>query len=285
MENLSSPRVIKEIITKYNFNFSKSLGQNFLIDGNVVDKIVDLAQITKDDYVLEIGPGIGTLTQILCQRAKKVIAVEIDNKLIPVLNENLKEFGNLEIIHNDILKVDINKLIDSQFEGKDIKIVANLPYYVTTPIIMGLLEKNIKLKSITVMIQKEVAQRINAKPGSKDYGALSIAVQYYSSPKLGFVVSKNCFMPSPKVDSIVLRLDLLESPATNVASQEMFFKVVRASFGQRRKTLVNALINSGTFSISKEELLQLFGKIGFSKEQRGETLTIEQFALLSDNIY
>lgn len=284
MKNLASPKVIKEIIQKYGFRFSKSLGQNFLIDGNIVDKIIDMAEVTNDDYVIEIGPGIGTLTQRLCEKAKKVIAVEIDNKLIPILQENLKECDNFILIHNDILKIDINALIEKEFEGKKVKVVANLPYYITTPIIMELLEKKLNIKSITVMIQKEVAERINAKPGSKDYGALTLAIHYYSSPKAGFVVSPNCFMPQPNVDSLVIRLDILDKLPIYVNDEKMLFKVIKAAFSQRRKTLINSLANSGLFKVSKDTCKEILTSLSLDENVRGEALTLEQFAKVCSNL-
>lgn len=284
MENLASPKVIKEIIERYGFKFSKGLGQNFLIDSNIVNKIVDFAEVTDQDYVIEIGPGIGTLTQVLCQRAKKVVSIEIDSRLIPILSENLNEYSNFKVINDDVLKVDINKIIEEEFDGKAAKVVANLPYYVTTPIIMGLLEKKLNIAGITIMIQKEVAQRVAAKPGSKDYGALSIAVQYYSSPQIGFVVSHNCFMPPPNVESIVIRLDILSEPLVKVVNEKTFFNVIKAAFGQRRKTLINSLVNSGYFNLSKEQTKQLLEELGLSENCRGETLTIEQFSQLANKL-
>lgn len=284
MKNLASPKVIKEIIEQYQFRFSKSLGQNFLIDGNVVRKIVDLAEINQEDNIIEIGPGIGTLTQILCERAKKVVAVEIDRKLIPILHDNLKEYDNFKIFHGDILKINIEKLIKEEFNGKSVKVVANLPYYVTTPIVISLLEQKHNIHSITIMIQKEVAQRMNASPGTKDYGALTVAVKYYSSPKIGFTVAHQCFMPQPKVDSAVLRLDILDSPTVDIKNEKIFFDLVRAAFSQRRKTLINSLVNSGSFNLNKESAKELLIKIGLSENQRGETLTISQFAELANAI-
>lgn len=282
MENLASPKVIKDIIEKYGFKFSKSLGQNFLIDGNIVRKIVDLAEVNKDDYVLEIGPGIGTLTQVLCLRAKKVISVEIDSKLIPIIKENLSSADNFMLIHNDILKIDIAKLIEDQCEGRHIKVVANLPYYVTTPIIMGLLEKKLKIKSITVMIQKEVACRINAVCGNKDYGALSIAVQYYCNTRAGFLVKKNCFMPAPKVDSLVISLEVFDKPKVYIKDEKLFFMIVRSSFGQRRKTILNSLGNASILGISKDKIKEVLSRLGISENERGENLSIEQFAEISN---
>ncbi len=282
MENLASPKIIKDIIERHGFKFSKTLGQNFLIDGNIVRKIVDFAEVTKDDYILEIGPGIGTLTQELLKRAKKVVSIEIDSKLIPILRDNLREFDNFVLIHNDILKIDIKNLIEEQFEGKSIKIVANLPYYVTTPIIMELLEKRLKIKSITIMIQKEVAERINAMPKSKNYGALSIAVQYYCDSKAGFLVKKNCFMPAPKVDSLVIRLEVLDKLKVDVKDQKLFFGLIRSSFGQRRKTILNSLGNSGIEGISKERIKEVLKHLNISENERGENLSIQQFADISN---
>jgi len=282
MDNLASPKVIKDIIEKYGFRFSKSLGQNFLIDGNIVRKIVEYAEVSKEDYVLEIGPGIGTLTQVLCEKAKKVVSVEIDSKLIPMLMDNLKEYDNFILLHNDILKIDINNIIQNQFEGKKIKVVANLPYYVTTPIIMELLEKKLNISSITVMIQKEVAKRLQAEPGNKDYGALSVSTQYYCEPKIGFLVSKNCFMPAPKVDSVVIKLNVMETPKVDVSNEKLFFNIIRASFGQRRKTLINSLGNSKVEGMNKELVKNILDKFGISEQIRGESLTIEQFAQLTN---
>ena len=284
MENLASPKVVKEMIVKHGFRFSKRLGQNFLIDGNIVDKIIDMAEVSKEDYVIEIGPGIGTLTQKLCERAKKVVAVEIDSKLIPILEENLKEFDNFELIHNDVLKVDIDSLIDSEFEGKKAKVVANLPYYITTPIIMELLEKRLNIESITVMIQKEVAERINAKPSCKDYGALTLAIQYYSSSVSGFIVSPKCFMPQPKVDSLVTKLNVLDNPPVKVKDEKILFKVIKAAFSQRRKILVNSLVNSCLFNISKDAAKDILISLGLNENIRGEALTLEQFAELTEKL-
>lgn len=285
MENLSSPKVVKEIIKEYGFNFSKSLGQNFLIDGNIVEKIVDLAEISSEDNVIEIGPGIGTLTQVLCSRAKKVVAIEIDSKLIPILNENLKEYDNFKLVHSDVLKIDIDELIEKELHSGNVKVVANLPYYVTTPIIMNLLENNSRISSITVMIQKEVAERISAVPSTKNYGALSIAIQYHSIPTLGFIVSSNCFMPIPKVDSIVIKLDVLETPSVCVNDKEGFFKLIKASFGQRRKILINSIVNSGYFNIGKDDLKKLLISLELDENIRGENLSLRQFAKLSNLLY
>lgn len=281
MGYLASPKVTKEVIEKYGLRISKNLGQNFLIDDNIIKKIIKFAQITEKDYVLEIGPGIGTLTQELCQNAKSVLSVEIDKRLIPVLQETLGSYKNFKVINRDILKVDINKLIKEYVGENKVKVVANLPYYITTPIIMDLLEKKLNISNITVMMQKEVAQRINANPGCKDYGALTVATRYYATPKIGFVVSPNCFFPQPKVDSIVISMDILENPSVQVKNEELFFKIVRASFSQRRKTLLNSLVNSGLID-DKEKAKGILKECGLSDNQRGETLSTEQFARLSD---
>lgn len=284
MLNLTSPKVIKDIIEEHGFKFSKSLGQNFLIDANITRKIVEFAEITDKECVLEIGPGIGTLTQLLCQRAKKVIAIEIDSKLVPILKSNLKEYNNLKIINNDVLKIDLRELVEKEFDNSKIKVIGNLPYYITTPIILELLGKKLNISDITIMVQKEVAQRINAKPGTKHYGALSIAVQYYCKPKIGFTVSNMCFMPSPKVNSIVLKLELLDKPMVEVRNEKVFFKTVKAAFSQRRKTLLNSLSSSNLLNINKQQIRNILSKLGIPENQRGENLTLEQFAKLSDEL-
>lgn len=284
MENLCSPKNLNKIMREFGISFNKKLGQNFIIDSNIINKIIEAAQIDKDTAVLEIGPGVGTLTQRLAQKSKKVVSVEIDSHLIPVLNHTLSEFNNVKIINKDILKIDIKDLISDEFPDADVKIVANLPYYITTPIIMNLLEEQLNIKSITVMIQKEVALRMVAKPGTKDYGALSIAVQYFTKPEIVFNVSKKCFNPQPKVDSVVVRLDLLEEPHIKVKDIRVFFNTVKAAFGQRRKTLLNALYNSGYFKLSKDEIADAIKNSNISEAQRGETLSIRQFAQLSDNL-
>ena len=271
-----------EVLQKYDFVFQKKFGQNFLIDSHVLDKIVSAAGITKDDFVLEIGPGIGTMTQYLAASARKVFAVEIDKALIPILEDTLKEFDNVQVINQDILKVDIKKLAEEHNDGKPIKVVANLPYYITTPIIMGLFESQVPIDSITVMVQKEVADRMKVGPGTKDYGALSLAVQYYAEPYIVANVPPNCFMPRPKVGSAVIRLTRHEKPPVEVADEKLIFRLIRASFNQRRKTLANGLNNSPELSYSKEEIQQTIEKCGFKAGIRGEALTLEDFAKLAN---
>jgi 16S rRNA (adenine1518-N6/adenine1519-N6)-dimethyltransferase len=271
-----------EVLQKYDFVFQKKFGQNFLIDSHVLDKIVSAAGITKDDFVLEIGPGIGTMTQYLAASARKVFAVEIDKALIPILEDTLKEFDNVQVINQDILKVDIKKLAEEHNDGKPIKVVANLPYYITTPIIMGLFESQVPIDSITVMVQKEVADRMKVGPGTKDYGALSLAVQYYAEPYIVANVPPNCFMPRPKVGSAVIRLTRHEKPPVEVADEKLMFRLIRASFNQRRKTLANGLNNSPELSYSKEEIQQTIEKCGFKAGIRGEALTLEDFAKLAN---
>ena len=280
MEKLSNPQVTIEIIKKYNFAFQKRFGQNFLIDGHVVEKIINAAEITKDDTVLEIGPGIGTMTQYLAESAGKVYAVEIDKNLLPVLDDTLGEYDNVTVINEDILKVDINALLGE--DAKNLKVVANLPYYITTPIIMGLFENHIPAKSITVMVQKEVAQRMQAKPGSKDYGALSLAVQYYAEPYIVANVPPNCFMPRPNVGSAVIRLTSWDEPPVKVTNEKLMFDLIRASFNQRRKTLQNGINNSPNLNFSKEQVIAALKEMGLSESIRGEALTLEQFAQLSN---
>ncbi|MGN0436676.1 MAG: 16S rRNA (adenine(1518)-N(6)/adenine(1519)-N(6))-dimethyltransferase RsmA [Wujia sp.] len=277
MEKLSNPQVTIEIIKKYNFAFQKRFGQNFLIDGHVVSKIVKAAEITRDDIVLEIGPGIGTMTQYLAEAAGHVYAVEIDKNLLPVLDETLSEYDNVTVINEDILKVDINALIQDT-----IKVVANLPYYITTPIIMGLFENNIPASSITVMVQKEVAERMQAKPGTKDYGALSLAVQYYAEPYIVANVPPNCFMPRPNVGSAVIRLRRWENPPVKVEDEKLMFRLIRASFNQRRKTLQNGINNSPDLQFTKEQVVEALKEMGLPETVRGEVLTLEQFAALSN---
>ena len=271
-----------EVLQKYDFVFQKKFGQNFLIDSHVLDKIVSAAGITKDDFVLEIGPGIGTMTQYLAASARKVFAVEIDKALIPILEDTLKEFDNVQVINQDILKVDIKKLAEEHNDGKPIKVVANLPYYITTPIIMGLFESQVPIDSITVMVQKEVADRMKVGPGTKDYGALSLAVQYYAEPYIVANVPPNCFMPRPKVGSAVIRLTRHEKPPVEVADEKLMFRLIRASFNQRRKTLANGLNNSPELSYCKEEIQQTIEKCGFKAGIRGEALTLEDFAKLAN---
>lgn len=271
-----------EVLQKYDFVFQKKFGQNFLIDSHVLDKIVSAAGITKDDFVLEIGPGIGTMTQYLAASARKVFAVEIDKALIPILEDTLKEFDNVQVINQDILKVDIKKLAEEHNDGKPIKVVANLPYYITTPIIMGLFESQVPIDSITVMVQKEVADRMKVGPGTKDYGALSLAVQYYAEPYIVANVPPNCFIPRPKVGSAVIRLTRHEKPPVEVVDEKLMFRLIRASFNQRRKTLANGLNNSPELSYSKEEIQQTIEKCGFKAGIRGEALTLEDFAKLAN---
>ena len=272
------------ILDKYKFNFQKRYGQNFLIDAHILEKIVDGAGVSEDDCVLEIGPGIGTLTQYLCERARKVIAVEIDKALIPILQDTLSPYDNVTVINEDILKVDINKLSDEYNEGRPIKVVANLPYYITTPIIMGLFESHVPLDSITVMVQKEVAERMQVGPGTKDYGALSLSVQYYAVPKVLMIVSANCFIPRPNVDSAVIKLTLHKENPIHVKNEAFMFSLIRASFNQRRKTLVNGLSGAGINNLTKERVLEALNNLGLSETIRGEALTLEQFALLSDSL-
>ena len=279
MEKLSNPQVTIDIIKKYNFAFQKRFGQNFLIDGHVVEKIVRAAEISKEDVVLEIGPGIGTMTQYLAEAAGKVFAVEIDKNLLPVLSETLAEYDNVTVVNEDILKVDIKELLG---ENVNCKVVANLPYYITTPIIMGLFENEVPAKSITVMVQKEVAMRMQAKPGTKDYGALSLAVQYYAEPYIVANVPVNCFMPRPNVDSAVIRLTRYNEPPVKVKDEKKMFGLIKASFNQRRKTLQNGINNSSELNYSKEQVADCLRRMGLSESVRGETLTLEQFARLSD---
>ena len=281
MEKLSNPQVTIATIKKYDFAFQKKFGQNFLIDEHVLDKIISAAGVTKEDMVLEIGPGFGTMTQYLCESAREVVAVEIDKALIPVLNETLSDYDNVTIINEDILKVDIDKLVEEKNEGSPVKVVANLPYYITTPIIMGLLENHVPVDNITVMVQKEVAQRMQAGPGTKDYGALSLAVQYYASPYIAANVPPNCFIPRPNVGSCVIRLDLFDKPPVDVKDEKFMFQIIRASFNQRRKTLQNSVVNGGV-SVTKECIIDALKKMGLSETIRGEALTLSQFAELSN---
>ena len=283
MATLGNPQNTIEILKKYDFMFQKRFGQNFLIDTHVLEKIIKSAEITKDDLVLEIGPGIGTMTQYLCENAGKVIAVEIDKNLIPILTEDtLAAYDNVKVINSDVLKLDLKKLAEEENGGKPIKVVANLPYYITTPIIMGLFESHVPLQNITVMVQKEVADRMQAGPGSKDYGALSLAVQYYATPYIAANVPQNCFMPRPNVGSAVIRLTLHEEPPVKVKDESLLFALIRASFNQRRKTLVNGLTNAAELNLSKEEVQAALEQMGLSATVRGEALTLEQFAELSN---
>lgn len=285
MAYLGSPSATKEVINKYSFAFQKKFGQNFLIDSNILENIVEAAEITKDDFVLEIGPGIGTMTQYLCEAARQVVAVEIDKMLIPILEDTLSEYDNVEVINQDVLKVDIKSLAKEKNDGKPIKVVANLPYYITTPIIMGLFESGVPIESITIMVQKEVADRMQTGPGSKEYGALSLAVQYYADAKVMLNVSATCFMPRPNVDSAVIKLTRHKEPVVEVKDEKLMFRVIRASFNQRRKTLVNGLKNSSELDFSKEEIISAIQKIGKEESIRGEKLTLEEFAELSNYLY
>ena len=284
MANLGNIKNTLQVLDKYGFSFQKKFGQNFLIDAHVLEKIVDAAEITKDDCVLEIGPGIGTMTQYLCERAGWVFAVEIDKNLIPILEDTLSEYDNVKVINEDVLKLDIQKLADEENGGKPIKVVANLPYYITTPIVMGLLEGGVPLKSITMMIQKEVADRMQVGPGTKDYGALSLAVQYYSKPSVICQVSPECFIPKPGVGSSVIRLECYDVPPVEVRDDKNMFKLIRAAFNQRRKTLTNAISNGG-LGISREQCAEALRNLGLSETIRGEALTLEQFAELSDELF
>ena len=283
MDNkLVNPQKTIETIQKYQFAFQKRFGQNFLIDSHVLDKIVNAAGITQDDCVLEIGPGIGTMTQYLAEHAGRVVAVEIDTNLLSILADTLKDYSNVTVINEDILKVDMNRLVKEYNQGRPIKVVANLPYYITTPIIMGLFESNVPIENITVMVQKEVADRMQVGPGSKDYGALSLAVQYYASPYIVANVPPNCFIPRPNVGSAVIRLTRYQEPPVQVRDAALMFRLIRASFNQRRKTLQNGLNNSPELSFSKDEIAAVIESLGLSASVRGETLTLEQFAALSN---
>ena len=282
MEKLSNPQKTIEVLQKYNFSFQKKFGQNFLIDPHVLDKIIAAAEITKDDFVLEIGPGIGTLTQYLAETAREVVAVEIDSTLIPILEDTLSAYDNVSVINEDVLKVDLRKLAEERNGGKPIKVVANLPYYITTPIIMSLFESHVPLKSLTVMVQKEVALRMQAGPGTKDYGALSLAVQYYASPYLAANVPPNCFMPRPNVGSAVIRLTRFEETPVQVKDEKLLFRLIRASYNQRRKTLQNGLVNSQELDFTKEQVAAAIATLGVSPSVRGEALTLEQFAALAN---
>ena len=281
---LGNPQNTIAVLQKYNFVFQKKFGQNFLIDTHVLDKIIGSAEITKDDFVLEIGPGIGTMTQYLACAAGKVAAVEIDKALIPILEDTLDGYDNVQVINEDVLKVDIAELAKQENEGKPIKVVANLPYYITTPIIMGLFENHVPMKSITVMVQKEVADRMQVGPGTKDYGALSLAVQFYAKPQIVANVPPNCFMPRPNVGSAVIRLTRHEEVPVQVDDEKLMFHIIRASFNQRRKTLANGLSNAPQVHLSKEEIQECIAELGEPLTIRGEALTLEQFAALSNII-
>lgn len=282
MATLGNVQNTLAVLQKYNFNFQKKYGQNFLIDTNILNKIIDAAEITKEDCVIEIGPGIGTMTQYLAESAGEVAAVEIDKNLIPILEDTLSAYDNVTIINEDILKVDINRIVQEKNGGRPVKVVANLPYYITTPIIMGLFESHVPLKSITVMVQKEVADRMQVGPGTKDYGALSLAVQYYAKPQVIANVSPNCFIPKPGVGSAVIRLTRYEQPPVNAADEQYMFRVIRAAFNQRRKTLVNSLMNAGSLGVTRERILEVLEEMGLGASVRGEALTLEQFAGLSN---
>ena len=282
MATLGNPQNTIAVLQKYKFNFQKKFGQNFLIDTHVLDKIIDAAGITEEDFVLEIGPGIGTMTQYLCENAREVVAVEIDKNLIPILEDTLSDYRNVTVINQDILKLDIPALAKEKNDGKPIKVVANLPYYITTPIIMGLFESHVPIDSITIMVQKEVADRMQVGPGTKDYGALSLAVQYYAEPYVVANVPPNCFMPRPKVGSAVIRLTKYKDAPIKVTNEKLLFQLIRASFNQRRKTLVNGLKNSPELHFSKEEIEQALVNCGLSLTVRGEALTLEQFAQLAN---
>ena len=290
MAYLGTPTATAQVIKKYGFSFQKKFGQNFLIDANILEKIIASAEITKEDCVIEIGPGIGTMTQYLAENAREVVAVEIDKNLIPILEETLKEYENVSILNEDILKVDLNRLVKEKNDGRPIKVVANLPYYITTPIIMGLFESQVPLSSITIMVQKEVADRMQVGPGTKDYGALSLAVQYYAKPEIMLNVPPACFMPRPNVGSAVIRLTRFEEPPVKAQDERKMFYIIRAAFNQRRKTLANALTNGLAYTneegrvihVSRKEVCETLEKMGLSQTIRGEALSLEQFARLSD---
>lgn len=281
MPTLGNPTGTIEILKKYQFNFQKRYGQNFLIDSHILEKIIEASEITREDCVLEIGPGIGTMTQYLAESAGRVIAVEIDQSLIPILSDTLSPYENVTVINEDILKLDINKLVEEKNAGRPVKVVANLPYYITTPIIMVLFESHVPLKSITIMVQKEVADRMQVGPGTKDYGALSLAVQYYAKPEVVTYVSPSCFLPRPKVGSAVIRLTAFDKPPVETVDEGFLFSVIRASFNQRRKTLVNGLTNAGELHLTKKQVTDALEQMNLSPAVRGETLTLEQFAMLS----
>ena len=290
MAYLGTPTATAQVIKKYGFSFQKKYGQNFLIDANILEKIIASAEITKEDCVIEIGPGIGTMTQYLAENAREVVAVEIDKNLIPILEETLKEYKNVSIVNEDILKVDLNRLVKEKNDGRPIKVVANLPYYITTPIIMGLFEGHVPISSITIMVQKEVADRMQVGPGTKDYGALSLAVQYYAKPEIMLNVPPACFMPRPNVGSAVIRLTRFEEPPVKAQDERKMFSIIRAAFNQRRKTLANALTNGLAYTneegrvihVNRKEVCEALEKMGLSQTIRGEALSLEQFARLSD---
>ena len=284
MADLGNAKSTAEVIKKYDFSFQKRYGQNFLIDEHVLDKIIDAADITEEDGVIEIGPGIGTMTQRLCERAKKVVAIEIDKELIPILKDTLSGYDNVKVIHGDVMKTDLDKILADDFTGMKVKVVANLPYYITTPIVMNLLEQRVRVSSITIMVQKEVAQRMQAGPGTKDYGALSLAVQYYADTYIAANVPPNCFMPRPKVGSAVIRLDVREKSAVDVADEKLMFELIRGAFNQRRKTLVNAVANYAGLDFDKQQIADALKSMGLSETIRGESLSLEQFAGLSNTL-
>ena len=285
MPTLGNPKGTIEILKKYNFNFQKRFGQNFLIDSNILAKIVESAEVTKEDFVLEIGPGIGTMTQYLAESAREVVAVEIDKSLIPILGDTLSSYDNVTVINEDILKVDIERLVQEKNQGKPIKVVANLPYYITTPIIMGLFESHVPLKSITIMVQKEVADRMQVGPGTKDYGALSLAVQYYARPEVIAYVSPACFIPKPNVGSAVIRLDRYEKPPVETEDEAFLFAVIKAAFNQRRKTLANGLANARELGITRQQAEEAHLQMELSPSISGEALTLREFADLSNILY
>ncbi len=284
MATLGNPTNTIAVLQKYQFTFQKKYGQNFLIDTHILEKIIRESDITENDLVLEIGPGIGTMTQYLAENAREVVAVEIDKNLIPILNDTLSAYDNVTVLNEDILKVDISKIAEEKNQGKPIKVVANLPYYITTPIIMGLFESHVPLDSITIMVQKEVADRMQVGPGTKDYGALSLAVQYYAKPEIVANVPPGCFMPRPKVGSAVIKLSRYDNPPVSVKNEAFLFALIRASFNQRRKTLVNGLAN-GDINVTKEQITEALAKMNLPPAIRGEALTLEQFAKLTDILY
>lgn len=284
MQKIATVEGTKAVISKYPFAFQKKFGQNFLIDPHVLDKIIRSADITEEDCVIEIGPGIGSVTQALIENAGKVISIEIDDQLIPILTEQFGEYPNFKLIHKDVLKVDLKKLIEEESPNRKVKVVANLPYYITTPIIMALLENELNIESITVMVQKEVADRLASKPGSKQYGAITVSVNYFSETYLVANVPRNCFMPRPNVDSAVIQLKLYDEPPVKVRNTKQLFRIIKAAFLLRRKTLLNTLAAHGELGIEKEKLKELLDESGIGAQTRGETLSIEEFARLSDFI-
>lgn len=280
-KKLYSPKVMKDILDKYGFKFSKNLGQNFLIDGNIINNIADTAELDENSGVIEIGPGFGTLTQVLCKKAKKVVAIEVDKSLENVHKETLN-YDNIKIIYEDFMKVDVDKLIEEEFQGMDVKVVANIPYYITTPIIMKILEERYKISKIVVMVQKEVAQRLNSKPGSKEYGAITLAVQYRADTNIAMIVPNTVFMPRPKVDSAVIEFNILKKPRIEVIDEKMLFAVIKASFGQRRKTIINGLSNN--LKLSKDLVKEVLERAGIDPGIRGETLSLQEFGIISDEM-